>query len=134
MRKQKLLIYLRQKGFEIKFDPLFITCTDINQAVIQIKRKKYVRIDYDKIKHLLATWGYDVSDFDEITKKRERSFKSKAEIKDRINGLEEKLLVDIETYKNLSQIDMLSSTGNQTQIVINNTKGEINALKWVLGE
>jgi len=40
----------------------------------------------------------------------------------------------MQAYNNLSQIEMQSSTGKQAQLIANQTKGEIIALKWVLSK
>lgn len=60
--------------------------------------------------------------------------KNKNEIEERITKLQSKLKSEIELYDNMSQIDMLSNQGNNASKFIYKTKGEINALKWVLNK
>ena len=131
-KKQRLLVYLRQIGFELDYGNEYIICTDSQLNQIRIKRGMP---NYSLIGDTLFNWNYDVTEYDEkMLKKRKRSVKTKIEIKKRINTLEEKLEAVMQAYNNLSQIDMQSSTGNQAQLIANQTKGEIIALKWVLSK
>jgi hypothetical protein len=133
-KKQRLLVYLRQIGFELDYGKEYIICTDSQLNQIRIKRGSSIP-NYSLIGDTLFNWNYDVTEYDEtILKKRKRSVKTKIEINERINTLEEKLEAVMQAYNNLSQIDMQSSTGNQAQLIANQTKGEIIALKWVLSK
>lgn len=58
--------------------------------------------------------------------------KSKTEIKLRIGFFEQKLKTELDLYKEMHQIDMQSGDGNTCRKFINETKGQIKALKWIL--
>lgn len=60
--------------------------------------------------------------------------KSKDEILNELSRLKSKLMTELELYKNMNQIDMQSGCGNSALKAINKTKGQINALKWVLNQ
>ena len=60
--------------------------------------------------------------------------KSERTIRDRIALLESIKTEAIEKHSNLDQISMLSGEGSELRALINDTKGQIDALKWVLNE
>lgn len=59
--------------------------------------------------------------------------KTEVEIKVQIDILEQKLETEKTLYREMGQIDMLSSSGNQCRKFISKTEGQIKALNWVLG-
>jgi hypothetical protein len=59
--------------------------------------------------------------------------KTPEEIREQIKFAKDQLSNARDQYSKLHQIDMLSQEGNMLQELINQVKGEIKALEWVLG-
>lgn len=60
------------------------------------------------------------------------TMKTRTEIIDRIFNTKAKLEEYERQHQELCQIDMLSSTGSNLREKINQLKGEINGLEWVI--
>ena len=59
--------------------------------------------------------------------------KTKEEIEEQIKFAKDQLVDGQEKYSKLHQIDMQSQDGTLYRELINQMKGEIKALEWVLG-